>query len=337
MLKKKKKIKIPKSVIELKWSPKKFAKKHNIRIKGKHLTKKEKKRNTKKLSHNYSEAAIYGLNKAVKILVENNPDNKKVIKVKEAVDNIITNPTVMKNMAKIYKKNPQQYPNLIYLPHMIMNTLVYYSQDSISEEEKEIGKSLDSAELIEFCEKILKQQIRRYRKFGLTKEVAYHMATVIPTTKLLKNSRQWYRKLIQSLYTIAENTDINMDIILKAISKIDKNHGIGKKNLLEGFFTEFILTKSSNKDKKFTDTQKNLHEDLIEKSLIYLNAIKTRKSKEILKKYIKRRKTAESYKNDTKRVIKFIDHANSNSPYDKLKSVIQELISDNSTNELYLS
>ena len=55
-----------------------------------------------------------------------------------------------------------------------------------------------------------------------------------------------------------------------------------------------------------------------------------------MKAYIKRRKTAESYKNDTKRVIKFVDYANSNSPYTKLKAVLNELIADNSSNELYL-
>ena len=57
----------------------------------------------------------------------------------------------------------------------------------------------------------------------------------------------------------------------------------------------------------------------------------------MLRQYIKRRKTAESYKNDGKRVIKFTDHANSNSPYSHIKSVVQDLISDNSSNELYLS
>lgn len=337
MSKEKKKIKIPKSVVELKMSPRKFAKKHGIRVKGKGLSKGEKKRNEKKLRNTYSEAAIDGLNKAVKILAENAPDNKKVLKVKDAVDNILCNPEVMKRVAKLYRKNPKNYPNLIYLPHMIMNTLVYYSQETLSEEEKAIGQSLDTAGLIEFCEKILKDQIRRYRKLGVDDEVAYQLATVIPTTKLLKNGRQWYKKLIQSLYMIAEKDNVDVGTILMAVAKIDKEKGINKKEFLEGFFSEFILTKSSNKNHSFNDSQKELHETLIEKTLEYLDNAKGRKTKEILKTYIKRRKTAESYKNDTKRVIKFIDHAHSNSSYTNLKSVVQELIADNSSNELYLS
>lgn len=337
MSKEKKKIKIPKSVLDLKLSPKKFAKKHNIRLKGKGLSKGEKKRNTKRLRGAYSEAAINGLNKAVKILAENSPDNKKILKVKDAVDNIISNSEVMKRIAKLYRKNSKSYPNMIYLPHMIMNTLVYYNQDSISDDEKEIAQTLDTEALIEFCEKILKDQIKRYRKLGVSDEVAYQLATVIPTAKLLKNGRQWYKKLIQSLYMIAEKSDVDVDVILNAVSKIDKKKFINKKDFFGGFFSEFILTKSSNKNHSFNDSQKSLHETLIEKTLEYLDSIKGRKTRDILKTYIKRRKTAESYKNDTKRVIKFIDHAHSNSSYTSLKSVVQELISDNSSNELYLS
>ena len=214
MSKEKKKIKIPKSVIELKMTPKKFAKKHGIKLKGKGLSKGEKKRNTKRLKNSYSEAAINGLNKAVKILAENNPDNKKILKVKDGVDNILSNPEVMKCVAKLYRKNPKAFPNLIYLPHMIMNTLVYYSSDSIGDEEKEIAQSLDTEGLVEFCEKILKDEIKRYRKLGVPDEIAYQLATVIPTTKLLKNGRQWYKKLIQSLYQIAEKVDVDVDVDL---------------------------------------------------------------------------------------------------------------------------
>ena len=69
--KKKKKIKVPKSVLELRLTPKKFAKKHNIKLTGKGMSKKDKKRNLKKLQKEYCESAISGLNKAVKILAEN--------------------------------------------------------------------------------------------------------------------------------------------------------------------------------------------------------------------------------------------------------------------------
>jgi len=326
----------PKSVLNLRMSPKKFAKKNNIRLKGKGISKKERKHNHKRLIKEYSDFAATGLNKAVKILAEN-PDAKKADKVKEGVENIITNPDVMKRIVKIYKKNPGTYPNMMFLPNMIMNTLVYYASDAISDEEKEVGKALDTDSLITFCEKILKKEIKRYEKFGLEEEVAYQLATVIPTTKLFRN-RQWYKRLIQQMYDIAEKNPVDIDAVLKAVCKIDKKKGISKKEFLEGFFSEFILTKASNsKTAKFTDTQKELHEGLIERTLVYLDNLKVRKTKEILKRYIKKRQTAESYKNDTKRVIKFIDHANSNSPYSNIKSAINDLIADNSAYEAYLS
>lgn len=333
----KKKIKVPKSVLDLRLSPKKFAKKHNIKLTGKKMSKREKRHNLKRLRKEYSESAINGLNKAVKILAENDSDTKKINKVKDGVDNIISNPEVMKRIARIYRKHPKSYPNMIYLPHMIMNTLMYYASDNISEEEKEIGKSLDNEALVEFCEKILKKEIKRYKNMGLDQGTAYQLATVIPTGRLFKNNRQWYRKLINEMYSIASVQTVDIDTVLKAVTKIDKKKGIKRKEFLEGFFSEFILQKDSNKNRTFTDTQKELHHGLIDRALVYLEDLKPRKLREILKTYIKRRKTAESYKNDSKRVIKFTDHANSNSPYTTIKQVVQELIADNSSNELYLS
>lgn len=333
---KEKKIKVPKSVLDLRMSPKKFAKKNNVRIKGKGLSKSERKHAKKRLDRMYAENAINGLNKAVKILAEH-PDAKKIDKVKEGVDNIISNPDVMKRVAKLYSKNPESYTNMIFLPNMIMSTIAYYSSDSITDEEKEIAQSLDKEALAEFCEKILKSKIKRYKKMGLEDEVAFQLAAVVPTAKLFKNNRTWYKKLIQQMYDMATVSEIDVDLILKAIIKIDKDKQINKKDFLEGFFSEFILQRSTNKSLKFTENQKDLHETLIERTLIYLDNLKGRKLKDILKQYIKRRKRAEEYKNDTKRVIKFIDHANSNSSYTNIKSVVQELIADNSTNELYLS
>lgn len=337
MAKTKKKIKVPKSVLELQLSPKKFAKKHGIRVKGKKMSKKEKKYNMKKLKREYSEAAANGLNKAVRILAENDTETKKIIKVKKGVDNVISNPTVMKKIAKIYKKHPDNYQNLHHLPYMIINTLAYYSSDAVSEEDKKTGEVLDTEALIEFCENILKKQIKRYRKMGLTPEAAFSMAATIPTAKMFRNNRHWYNRLIKEMYDVAESTDIDIDMILTAVRKVDKKKQINKRDFLDGFFTEFIMQRSSNKAAKFTDTQKELHQGLIERALVYLNDMKPRKLRDVLRTYIKRRKTAENYKNDGKRIIKFTDHAHSNSPYENIKKVVQNLIADNPSNELYLS
>lgn len=334
---KSKKIKIPKSVLELQMSPKKYAKKHNIRLKGKHMSKREKRHNLKRLKREYAESAAAGLNKAVKILAENDSENKKVMKVKNGVDNIISNPGVMKKVSKLYRKSPDSYPNMVYLPYMIMNTIAYYRSDAISDEEKEIANELDAESLVLFCEKILKKEIKRYRNMGLDNELAFRIATTIPTAKLFRSNRQWYTKLIRQMYDIALTKDVDVDITLRAVIKIDKKKQVTKRDFLEGFFMEFIMQRSSNKNAKFTESQKQLHEDLIARCLTYLDSLKGRKLREILKGYIKRRKKAEEYKNDGKRVIKFIDHANSNSPYTTIKSVVQDLIADNASNELYLS
>lgn len=335
MAKKKTKVKIPKSVLDLRRTPKQFAKKHSIRIKGKGLSKRERKHARKRLVKEYSANAAVGLNKAVKILAENPTGGKKIDKVRLGVENIISNPKVMERVAKLYQKNPDQYPHMIFLPNMIMNTITYYASDSISDDEKEAGKALDNAALIGFCEKILKKQIKRYRAEGLSQSVSFQLATVIPTARLLKN-RHWYRRLIQQMYDIAAVEELDVEMVLRAICKIDKKRVISKKELMEGFFSEFILTKNTNKTHSYNETQKELNETLIEMALTYMDGLKARKLHDMLKQYIKRRKTAESFKNDTKRVIKFVDHAHSNTSYTNIKSVVQELIADNAQNELYL-
>lgn len=334
---KKKKLKIPKSVKELRWDPKKYAKKHGIELKGKGMSKKRKKEAKKALLKSYSNSAIKNLDKAVKILSDHPDESKKIMKVREAVENVLMNPGVMEKIAKLYKKDPKQYPNLIFLPYMITNTLLYYQQEGLSEEEKADAEKLDQTALLEFCDKLLKKQISHYRNAGLPDNVAFEMANVIPTTKLFKSSRVWYRNLIRKLYAVAEVSAIDVPTVLKAVRTVDKKKSIDKKAFLKGFFMEFILTKSSNKSHTYNDTQKELHENLIEAALEYMDGLKDKHLREMLRDYIKRRKSAEKYKNDTRRVIKFVDYANSNSKFTNLKSTIQDLIAANSSNELYLS
>ena len=331
-----KKIKIPKSVLGLRMSLKKFAKKNGIKI-TKKMKKREKKRNLKKLNSAYAEFAINGLNKAVKIMSEN-PEMKKIDKVKDGVDNIITNPIVMKRIAKVYKKDPSAYGNMMFLPYMIMNTILFYNSDNISEEEKKVGEQLDQESLITFCEKILKKEIKRYKKKGLDKVAAFQLATVIPTAKLFKNgNRMWFKRLILAMYDMAKEETVDVDMTVKSILALDKKKQISKKEFLNGFFSEFILQKNTNKNAKMSDAQKQLSEDLTERALVYMDNLKPSKLSDMLRKYIKRRKTAEQYKNDAKRIIKFTDHANSNSPYTTIKKVVTNLIADNAQNELYLS
>lgn len=335
---KKQKVKVPDSVLELRLSLKKFAKKNNISMKG--LGKKRKKEVEKKLLKSYSAMAIKNLNKAVKILSEN-PDveSKKLIKLKDGVDNIIVNGEVMKKIASIYKKDPDEYPNLIYLPYMITNTILYLNRDDLSEEEKALAEKIDKEALLEFCEKILKKQIKHYKDYGLDDSVAFELANTIPTTKLLQSNRRWYSNLLRKLNILAADQSIDLITVIESVRKVDrkKKDRISKKDFLAGFFAEVMMTKASNKSATHTDTQKELQDNLIEATLEYLESLSEKKLREALKRYIKRRKNAEEHKNDTRRIIRFVDHANSNSKYTNLRTVVQELIAENSNNELYLS
>ena len=136
---------------------------------------------------------------------------------------------------------------------------------------------------------------------------------------------------------MAENKDIDVEAILHAICRIDKEEVISKKAMLREFYSEFILQKYTNKQAKFNEKQKELHEGLIENALKYIDDLKLSKIRDILRGYIKTRKKAEEFKNDSRRIIKFVDHANSNSPYENIKKVVQDLIAENSANEVYLS
>ena len=335
-----KSIKIPKSVLELRLVPKKYAKKHGIKLKGKGMSKGQKKRNSERLEKEYSKSAIVGLNKAVKILAENPIEDKKIDKIKDGIDNIISNEKVMKRISRLYKENPKSYPNMIFLPQWIVNTIEYYNQDDLSEEDMHIKESMNNESLIAFCTKLLKSKIKRYKNLSDVSDVAaFHLASVAPTSKLFRNNRNWYRKLLDALYKIAENEAVDVPSVLDSVRKIDekKKDRINKDDFYRGFFSEFIRKRVSNKNHTFTDYQKDLHENLIDGALKYLDQLKSSKCKDILKSYIKSRKAAESDKRDSKRVIKFIDHAHSNSPYVNLKAAIQDLITADGTAELYLS
>ena len=334
----KEKLKIPKSVLDLRLSPKKYAKKHNIRIKRrKGMSRKEVKHNQKRLERAYAVMALNGLNKGVRILIEH-PDHKKIGKVKKGVDNIISQASVMERVAKLYKKDPSEYANMMYLPYMIVSTLNYLASAEATEADKAAAADLDPAAMIKFCERILKKQIRRYEKAGLSEEQAFNMAVYVPTMKIFKSNRRWYREFIQAMYAMAEKTEVDLKAILQAVLKVDKKRPFSRSKFAEEFYSEVIMQKSSNRTAKFTESQKDLHESRIESTLSYLNDLKSKDLLEkILRNYIKRRKRAEEYKNDGKRIIKFTDHANSNSPYPKIKKVVTELISENSSYELYLS
>ena len=332
-----KKVKIPESVKELRYTKKEFAKKNGIHLR-KGGSKKERKFSRKKFESVWMEHATTGLDKSVRILAENpNREGKKIDKVKSGIERVITDGSSMELVTKQYKKNRDSYPNMILLPFMIMNTLAYYSRDSITEEEKAIAQNLDSEKLVKFCEKILKKQIGRLTDAGLSDEVAFQIAVTIPTTKFLKGNREWYRRLIAAMYDIAATEEVDVNEILRAVRKVDKGKShISKKDFLDEFYLEFIMQKNTNRSAKLTDHQKELQETLINQSLAYLDSNKPKRTKAILKEYIRRRKRAEEFKTDSKRVIKFVDHANSNSPYSTIKTVVQELIADNSSNELYL-
>ena len=335
--KKKKDIQIPECVKVLKLSKKKYAKKNGIDLDSSKMSKKENKRKLKKITLEYNEDVIKGLNKAVKILTEVQEESKKVNKLKAWVEEKITDPATMDSVAELYKKHPELYTNMIYLPYMIVATITFYRQEDLSDEEKEFGKKIHSDDLIEFCMKILKKIIKKYEKYDLNSETAFHIATVIPTTKLLAGSRKWFRNLITTMHNMAEKSVPDIKAIFKAILKLDGKKYINKKLFYELFYQEFILKRLSNKKYSATESQKEFYDNLVDMTLDYLNDLKVGKVKSILKQYIKARKKAEEFKSDGKRIIKFVDHANSNSPYQNIKAAVQELINEDKNNEIYLS
>lgn len=331
-----KKLELPACITILKQSKKKYAKKNGILIDKKKMKKKEVKRRCEKLDKIYYEALIVGLNKAVKILTEVHEESKKLDKIKRGVEKIILNHESMDGIIKIYKKDPSRYEELKFFPYMILSTIEYYNKGELSDEDKELAESIDLEKLLEFASSILKKEIKRYNKLGLSDTIAFKLAATIPSTKILNKSRVYYKRLLNMMYTMSENESLDIDRVFKAVIKLDGKKVIKKKAFLTNFYQEFILRRMSNKNYSLTDTQKEMHEKLIDKCLEFINSLKVGAIKCMLKAYIKSRKRAEKFKTDGKRVIKFTDQVNSNSPYVNIKAAVQELISDNEGNELYL-
>lgn len=335
MGKKDKKIDLPPSVKALKWDRAKWAKKNGLKYEGKHLSKADAKANKKRAKKEYPVAMIEGLNAAVEIISEN-PNDDQIEKIKNRIEGIIVRPKLMAKIADIYSKNPKDYKNLIFLPNIIMNTLLYYEKGvELSEDELAIAASLDREALTEFCEKILKKRRERYEGMGLSRTLAFHLACVIPTAKIL-GKPYWYKVLIGELYDMAETESVDVKDVLNAIAKIDKHPNITKDEIRRGFWGEFIFMRNSNRLKQLNDSQRNLHEELQQLCLKFLDK-DAKVCKEILKRYVERRRKAEKNGNDGRRIFKFTDHANSNSPYTTLKEVVEKMIKKDPDVESLLS
>lgn len=330
-----KKIDLPSSVKALKWSKKKWAKKNGLKYDGKKMSKADSKANKKRANKEYPVAMIEGLNAAVEIISEN-PKEEEIEEIKTRIEGIIVQSDLMAKIADIYAKHPKDYKNLIFLPNIIMNTLLYYEKGvDLTEEELVTAASLDRDALTEFCEKILKKRRKRYEEMGLTRTLAFRMACVIPTAKIL-GKPYWYKVLVRELYDMAETEHVSVKAVLNAVAKIDKHPNITKDEIKKGFWSEFIFMRNSNRLKQLNDTQRELHEELQQLCLKYLDK-DPKLCKEILKRYVERRRKAEKNGNDGRRIFKFTDHANSNSPYRNIKEVVEKMIKKDEDVESLLS
>lgn len=329
-----KKIKLPRSVKQLRLSKKKWAKKNGMDYTGKKLSKGDKKVNKKRVKKKYPVAVAKGLNKAVQVITEN-PNSDKIDKINEAINGILTQPKLMAKVAKVYKEDRNNYDELIYLPRIILTTIQYYERSDISPEEKAEAENMDVDALTEFCEKILTKPRKKYESFGLSQSAAFALAALIPDNSILRG-RYWYRRLVHTLYEIAESEVIDFDKVIEAISKLNKKHKMKKDEIRRNFFEEYIFTRKTNRFKQFTKTQNDLHEDLQNACLKYLDKLKKKEIKGILEEYVKRRKKAEKEGKDGSRIFKFIDHANSNSPFENIKWAVGKIITDHPEYETYL-
>ena len=340
MSKKKLKISIPKSLMQLSISQSKFAKRNGIKIKGKGIKKKELKENLKRARKGHVASTLKDLDRAIKIVIENPTiENRKMTKLQLGIISVIERPEMMDGVGKLYLKDSGQYKNMESFPEFILRTISDYSRDDAGDEKKKVLESLDQEALVKFCQRVLKKQIARYEKLGIDSDIlAFNLASVLPNTKLLKNDRRRYRKLIDVLLLeVCNHEAVDIRTVISAILKFDKKKTVSKSDFMRSLVSEIIFLRNSNKNLSFTDHQKDLYEAMNDLALTYLDDLKKRDCKSLLKEYIKRRKFAESHNRDGKRMIKFVNYGNSNSSYSNLKTVVSELIEDNSSNELYLS
>lgn len=334
-----KKIKIPDTVKDLKLSPKKFGKKIGIRI-NKGMPKKERKFYTKKLWNKYGKMAAEGLNDAMHILSENNPEEKKMAKVVKRVDGVLESPKTMNVVIKRYKKNPNRYPDMIHLPRFIISTVDYYNSTSISEAEKrEMDEKFDTEKLIDFSYHILKKPIKYYENRGVADVPAFRLAAAVPSARVFNKSRFYYRNAIEELYKIAAldpNQILDLNVIIPSMIKVDKTRKISKKEFLRHFCFEFICMRLRNKD-LMEDSQRALNTELTSFVLDFLDSMKPHSLKELLKEYITVRKK-EEYKNlKGTHPINFVEHAAANSPYLNIQNVVQDILEKNNNFATFLS
>lgn len=321
--------KLPRTVKALDQKRKKWAKKNGLNYK-------DGKGNKKLAKEEYQEAFLEGLDRSMEIILHQ-PNSKIADRVKDKIDAALARPKRMAEAAKIYPEHRKEYRNIIYLPNMIMTTIRYLQNgaDKLEGKEKEIAASIDETALVDFCETILKKSMKHYTSYGLSRGAAFTLACLVPSAHILEKS-YWYRALLTTLYDMAETDTFEIETIFEAVTTVDKSKVLHKRDMKRKFWLEFILMKNSNRFKNLNESQKNLHEHLQNQALEYLNGLSKDELEAMLYKYIKRRRESENNNSDGRRIFRFVDHANSNSPYGKIKQVVEKIISAKPDYEVYL-
>lgn len=329
MGKKHEKSKLPRSVKALSQSRKDWAKKNGLDYKddddNKDLAKKE-----------FIETFVEGLDRAMEIILDK-PNSDLAKDVKREIEVALGRTKKIAAATKYYSEHRKKYQYIKYLPNVIVSTLKYVQSPSadLTAQEATLAKNLDEVVLHDFCKAILKKPCEHYEAIGLSNSAAMALASLVPSARILEKG-YWYRALIATLYSMAETDHFEIDDVFEAITTVDKNKVLRKRDLKRKFWLEFILMKNSNRFKDLNESQKTLHEHLQIKALEYMDTLSEDELEAMLLKYIKRRRESESTNSDGRRIFRFVDHANSNSPYTKIKKVVEKIIKGKSEYEAYL-
>lgn len=308
--KKKQEFKIPEDAKRLiKLSPKKFKKES----KGLYDSKKE-------LKKAYCAQILDYMPETLAMLVRYG-NVEEVKEVKDSIYEKITDPNFIKFASKL-----DEFDMLILLPIVVKDICAEAAKQVEAAKEDGQNITFDLTDLVELSSMILKKKVKKMKKEGIDEALAFDVLSVIPTPEVLKKSQYFHiRNLFTVIYEHAKDKEIPFEKIMKILFKGDEAY-------INSVIT-FALLERKEKIGNFTDSQKQVFNNITEYCFKSMEEMKKDDIHAILKAYTDARKRDESQGKDTNR--RYYISSLPETDYKKILSVVTRMSEDESVKKYF--
>ena len=189
------------------------------------------------------------------------------------------------------------------------------------------AETYDVSDLIELSELIMKKKMKKLKKAGVSRGLAFDVLSTIPCEDALKSSQQYrIRMLYDVLYEHSKGENVSFEKIMKVV--IDNDDDLDK-------FIVFALLERKEKFSRLTEAQKVLYIDITSWCLDMMeHEYSKERLRNVLYAYIKNRQRDEANNKDSNR--RYILSTLSPTDYKFISGVINSMIAKDENVKKYL-